>query len=372
MEPEQKSISVLAVDDDAAVNAMIGDYLTRLGYACRTCASGEKALEILARSAMELVISDIRMPGISGLDLLKSVVAKYPNAAFIMVTGVDDLRTAITAMKEGAADYLVKPFSMDVLQMSVERALEKRRMQFELEQYRRSLEGMVEQRTRQLQVAMKRVELTYDETLEALGAALDLRDSETGGHSRRVSLYCLTIARAMQLGPEQVKNIVRGSYLHDIGKIGIPDAILLKQGKLTAEERTVMESHARIGFDLVCHIGFLSGAAEIVLTHQERFDGTGYPQGLVGEEIPIGARIFAVADTLDAMTTDRPYRLALSFAEAKAEIIRESGKQFDPKVVSAFLAMPESTWQEVRNQAAKARVISVGRHLGEETLPTAA
>jgi HD-GYP domain-containing protein (c-di-GMP phosphodiesterase class II) len=169
-----------------------------------------------------------------------------------------------------------------------------------------------------------------------------------------------------------LKNIARGSYLHDIGKIGIPDAILLKPGKLTPEERLVMDSHTRIGYDLVCRINFLAGAAEIVLTHQERFDGTGYPQGLAGDEIPIGARIFAAADTLDAMTSDRPYRRALPFAAAKAEIIRESGRQFDPKVVEAFLSLPVSTWHEIRQQATNLRVITTAGQSGKLDLPLAA
>jgi len=237
----------------------------------------------------------------------------------------------------------------------VERALVKKKLELEVENYRQSLEQMVDQRTKQLQAAMKRIELTYDETLEALGAALDLRDNETGGHSRRVSLYCLEMARVYGCSPEKLKQIARGAYLHDIGKIGIPDSILLKPGKLTPDERERMETHARIGYELVNRIAFLAGAAEIVLAHQERFDGTGYPQGLVGDETPLGARIFSVADTLDAMTSDRPYRIALSFVEARAEITRESGRQFDPEVVRVFLSVPDSTWQLIRLKSVENR-----------------
>ncbi len=226
-------------------------------------------------------------------------------------------------------------------------------MEVELARYRQKLEVMVEDRTRQLEAARRRIELTYDETLAALGAALDLRDTETAGHSRRVTLYSLEMARAMGCSPDQLKQIARGAYLHDIGKIGVPDSILLKPGKLTAGEAAVMESHVRIGYELVSRIAFLAGAAEIVLTHQERFDGTGYPQGLMGEEIPLGARIFAVADTLDAMTSDRPYRKALPFSVAREEIIRESGRQFDPAVVEAFLAVPEQRWTEIRHQVTR-------------------
>jgi HD-GYP domain-containing protein (c-di-GMP phosphodiesterase class II) len=158
------------------------------------------------------------------------------------------------------------------------------------------------------------------------------------------------MAQAYGCSSEQLKHITRGSYLHDIGKIGVPDSILLKPGKLTAEETGEMQRHARIGYDLVSRIAFLASAAEMVLTHQERYDGTGYPQGLMGDEIPLGARLFAVADTLDAMTSDRPYRHALPFSKAREEITRESGQQFDPEVVRLFLSIPEHVWGSIRGQ----------------------
>ena len=165
-------------------------------------------------------------------------------------------------------------------------------------------------------------------------------------------MYSIAIARAMGCSEGDLKQIERGAYLHDIGKIGIPDSILLKPGKLTSEQTAIMETHARIGYNLVCRIAFLAPAAEIILTHQERFDGTGYPQGLVEAEIPLGARIFAVADTLDAMTSDRTYRRALSFTAAREEILRQSGRQFDPKVVNVFLSIPENAWADIRYQVA--------------------
>jgi HD-GYP domain-containing protein (c-di-GMP phosphodiesterase class II) len=214
---------------------------------------------------------------------------------------------------------------------------------------------MVELHNQQLQAALKRVELTYDETLEALGIALDLRDNETAGHSRRVIGYCREIASVMGCNQEEWKQIERGSYIHDIGKIGIPDSILLKPGPLTPEERKVMNTHAQIGYDIVCRIAFLTHAAEIVLTHQERFDGSGYPQGLAGENIPLGSRIFAVADTLDAMTSNRPYRRALPFSEARSELIRGSGIQFDPDVVKAFLSIAPDVWLRIRSQVDERR-----------------
>jgi HD-GYP domain-containing protein (c-di-GMP phosphodiesterase class II) len=245
--------------------------------------------------------------------------------------------------------------ALKVLGRQVMAQLELKRTMRELDRHRMQLEETVEQRTKQLQSALKRVELTYDETLEALGAALDLRDNETAGHSRRVTRYCLEIAKVLGCGREELKSLERGSYLHDIGKIGIPDSILLKAGRLDAQEREIMDSHVRIGYDIVCRVAFLARPSEIVLTHQERFDGTGYPQGLVGSEIPLGARIFSVADTLDAMTSDRPYRRALPFAEARDEIVRYSGVQFDPDVVQAFLSVPEDTWIRIRAEVGQGR-----------------
>jgi putative nucleotidyltransferase with HDIG domain len=266
-----------------------------------------------------------------------------------MMTGVHDLPVGIEAMKEGCDDYLVKPFEMEEAVRRLQRALEKKFLERRIESYRVGLEGMVDQRTSELRKAMKHIESTYDETLGALGAALDLRDNETAGHSCRVMRYSVAMARQMGCSDEQITNIARGAYLHDIGKIGVPDAILRKPAKLTDEETAIMRTHVRIGYELVCRIAFLKDAAAIVLTHHERYDGTGYPQGLVGKEIPLGSRIFAVADTLDAMTSDRPYRHALPYSTAHDEIVRGSGKQFDPEVVQAFVRITETEFAQIRH-----------------------
>jgi cyclic di-GMP phosphodiesterase len=348
MEPGQSDRRVLIVDDDPTICDVLKQGLSQHRFTCRSCSNGKEALEVLTHESFDAVVSDLQMPGMSGLELLQEVRKKYPRSAFLMVTGENDVRVGIQAMKQGAYDYVVKPFELEAVVASLGRALEMKRLELELEDYRLHLEEMVEQRTKQLQTAMKRIEQTYDDTLEALAAALDLRDNETAGHSRRVTRYCLEMATAIGCSGEELKHLRRGAYLHDMGKIGIPDAILLKPGKLTAEEREVMETHARVGYEVVNRIAFLAKAAEIVLTHQERYDGTGYPQGLVGEEIPLGARVFAVADTLDAMTSDRPYRRALPFSAAQAEITRESGRQFDPEVVRAFLSIPEKVWEDIR------------------------
>jgi response regulator RpfG family c-di-GMP phosphodiesterase len=347
VEGNDSSTRVLIVDDERSVCVLLSEKLSSEGLECQSCSSGEKALALMQGESFDLIISDLHMPGISGLELLEKVRQDYPRSAFLIITGEGDVQVGIKAMKQGAADYLVKPFQLEAVVASVGRALEKKRLEVELENYRQNLEQMVEQRTKQLRTAMRRIEGTYDETLQAMGGALDLRNPATAGHCQRVSQYCLELANGCHCSPEQLRQIARGSYLHDIGKIGIPDGILFKEGALTAEETEVMRTHVRIGYDLVSRIAFLAPAAEIVLTHQERYDGTGYPQGLVGEEIPLGARIFAVADTLDAMTSDRPYRRALPFHAARAEVVRGSGRQFDPEVVRVFLAIPAEFWNNI-------------------------
>jgi putative nucleotidyltransferase with HDIG domain len=244
----------------------------------------------------------------------------------------------------------VKPLQESAVLAGLERALHKRHLEQQVEQYRLYLEEMVEERTTQLEVALRGLESSYEETLRALAAAIDLRDSQTAGHSQRVCQYSLEIARVMGLSREQLMVVARGGYLHDIGKLGIPDAILLKPGSLTPEEWKVMQQHVQIGFDLLRGIPFLADAAEIILAHHERFDGSGYPRGLRGDEIPLGARIFAIADTLDAVTSDRPYRRASPFAEGLATVRRESGRQFAPDIVTIFLNIPEETWPRIASE----------------------
>jgi putative nucleotidyltransferase with HDIG domain len=230
----------------------------------------------------------------------------------------------------------------------VRRALENRRLKLENRAYQTNLEALVTARTEQLRQAITTLERSYDITLEALGNALDLKDAETEGHSKRVTAFTIAIARAMGLSADQIRVIARGAFLHDIGKMAIPDAILRKPGALDTEEIAIMQEHCYRGYQILKRIPFLTEASEIVYAHQEKYDGTGYPRGLKGEQIPLGARIFSVADTLDAMTSDRPYRAKLPFSVAREEIQRWSGRQFDPQVVNTFLQMPENIWDDLR------------------------
>jgi putative nucleotidyltransferase with HDIG domain len=287
------------------------------------------------------------MPGIGGMEVLAEARRQDRHVAFVVTTGVDDVEVGVQAMRSGADDYLVKPLTESVVLASLERALHRKELEQQVESYRQHLEQMVAERTAQLQSALQQTERSYEDTLQALGAAIDLRDNETAGHSQRVCRYSLEIARAMGWPGKDLENLARGAYLHDIGKLGIPDGILLKPGPLTPGERSLMQQHVRIGFDIVRDIPFLADAAEIVLMHHERFDGGGYPRGLEGKEILPGARVFAIADTLDAITSDRPYRRASPFESACETIRREAGRQFDPQFVEVFLSIPADTWQTI-------------------------
>jgi len=327
---------------------MLGATLERQGYQVQLAASGREALAALELNVFELVLTDIVMQDVNGIALLEKIHVQYPSLPVVMVTAIHDISVAIDSMRRGAYDYLLKPFQREHLLKTVQRALDHRLALEETQNYQQSLEQMVRARTEMLRHAMEDLEHSYDITLEALGDALDLKDSETEGHSKRVTAYTIALARAMGIPPAEIKVIARGAFLHDIGKMAIPDEILRKPGKLTIEEQDVMREHCTRGYHMLRKIPFLAGAAEIVFCHQEHFDGTGYPSGLRGNEIPIGARIFAVADTLDAITSDRPYRQANSFDAARAEILRCSNTQFDSAVVEVFLKIPNELWQELR------------------------
>jgi len=280
--------------------------------------------------------------------LLAATKERFPDIPVVMVTAMHDISIALNAIRNGAYDYLLKPFDREQLLATVRRALENRRLKLENRAYQTNLEALVTARTEQLRQAITTLEQSYDITLEALGNALDLKDAETEGHSKRVTAFTIAIARAMGLTAGQIRVIARGAFLHDIGKMAIPDAILRKPGALDPEEVAIMREHCYRGYQILKRIPFLSEAAEIVYSHQEKYDGTGYPRGLKGDEIPLGARIFSVADTLDAMTSDRPYRAKLPFSVAREEIQRWSGRQFDPLVVATFLQMPEHIWDDLR------------------------
>lgn len=342
---------ILVVDDEEAIREIVTSMLVSVNYQCRQASSGLEALAMLnSGEEFELMLSDLMMAELDGIGLLERTKEKFPDMPVVMVTAVHDISVALAAIRNGAYDYLLKPFEREQLLATVRRALENRRLKMENRAYQTNLESLVAARTEQLRKAMTDLERSYDITLEALGDALDLKDAETEGHSRRVTAFTIAIARKMGLPKEEVSVIARGAFLHDIGKMGIPDEILFKPGKLTPEEMSVMREHCYRGYQMLKKIPFLSDACDIVYSHQEKFDGTGYPRGLRGEEIPLGARIFSIADTVDAITSDRPYRAKRSMKEARKEIVDWSGRQFDPEIVKVFMDMPDEIFEDLRRQ----------------------
>ena len=342
---------ILVVDDEEPIREIVSSMLANANYSCRQASSGLHALALLeSGEEFELMLSDLMMAELDGIGLLERTKEKFPDMPVVMVTAVHDISVALAALRNGAYDYLLKPFEREQLLATVRRALENRRLKIENREYQTKLETLVSQRTEELRKVVSSLERSYDITLEALGDALDLKDAETEGHSKRVTAFTIAIARAMGVSQDEIRVIARGAFLHDIGKMAIPDQILRKPAKLDPDEIAIMREHCYRGYNLLKRIPFLVDAAEIVYSHQERWDGTGYPRGLKGEEIPLGARMFSIADTLDAITSDRPYRPAQSLTAARKEIEVWSGRQFDPEIVKVFLAMPDEIWQNLRKE----------------------
>ncbi len=355
---------ILVLDDEDAVRQSLADTLLSAGYSVEQASSVETAIPRLSTRGLSLILTDLVMPGSNGMVLLEYARRNHPYIPVVMVTGVSDISVALEAIRLGAYDYLLKPFQRGQLLAVAARALEKRRLELENLTYKNELEALVKARTDLLdgtmsdlkralsdrERAMSELERSYDITLEALGNALDLKDAETEGHSKRVTAFTMAIAHALGLPDERRKVIGRGAFLHDIGKMAIPDAILRKPGRLTPPEQAIMREHCLLGYQMLKKIPFLHEPAEIVYSHQEHFDGSGYPRGLRGEQIHLGARVFSVADAFDAITSDRPYRAAQSMSSARREIEKNSGTQFDPNVVKVFLDISVEFWVMLREQ----------------------
>lgn len=347
---------ILIVDDDDSVRDVISVLLAEEGYNCVVANGAEMALDVAGEAETPLVISDMKMPGKDGLWLLDNLRERLPDTSVIMLTGYGDTESAVDCLRRGAVDYLLKPPKLTDLIRAIERALAKRRIELARKRYQKKLERKVRDRTAELRTAFKDIANTYQNTLLALVAALDAREHETSDHSQRVVSYTSAIANIMGIQGKELEEIGRGALLHDIGKIGVPDAVLLKPGKLTPDEWMEMRKHPDIGFQMIQNIPFLSTPAQIVLSHQERWDGAGYPRNLQKHEIHVGARIFAVADTLDAMTSDRPYRKGTTFANAIQEIKRCANTQFDPEVVRAFLDIGEEGLVRIKMEMAERKL----------------
>lgn len=345
-----KRPNVLIVDDEPGVLSFLSGAVSPHSGRVACARDAQEALQEIENGDFDIVISDLHMPKANGLELLSVAREANWDLAFILITGRPEIPQVLDALRLEAHDLLVKPFPLqdllDSLQRSYRRltAMRNDRLQKQL------LESTVERRTQELEVMLNSMEANYGATLEALVAALDAREHETYAHSFRVREYALELARAAGYPAAQMRTLETAALLHDIGKVAVPDAILLKPGKLTAEEWQIMRTHSIVGESILKRVSFLQAAAHIVRQHHERFDGTGYPDGLAGEQISLGARIFAFADTLDAMTSDRPYRASPGLAAARAEIERCAGTQFDPGLAEVFLRIEDETWRQIRGR----------------------
>jgi putative two-component system response regulator len=341
---------LLIVDDEPEVRGVLHDLLSRT-YQCVEASSAEEALAQLREHVFDLVISDITMNGMSGLEMIPHVKTVSPDTVIVMISGMQTIESAINALRLGAFDYLMKPFDLRQAEAAVSRALEYHELVVAKKRYETCLEELVEQRTAELDQALDSLEQAYRTTLQALTAALETRDAETHGHSERVVTFSLRLGREYGLSAPNMKALEFGSLLHDIGKIGVPDAILRKPAKLTEEEWERMREHPLHGQQILRGIEFLKGAAKVVAQHHEKWDGSGYPLGLKAEDIDICARIFSVADAFDAITSDRVYRKGRPYEVAAQELEEWAGRQFDPKVVEAFHRVPQEDWDELRRRS---------------------
>jgi response regulator RpfG family c-di-GMP phosphodiesterase len=346
-EADDLKARLLIVDDESEIRSVLQDFLCE-SYDCTAVCSAEEALARLRDGEkFDLIISDITMSGMSGLGLVPRVLYLAPQTVIIMISGMQTIESAVEALRAGAFDYIMKPFDLTQVEVSVRRALKHRDLLLSKCRYENYLEELITQRTEELNGALLSLEDSYRTTLKALTAALETRDTDTHGHSERVVNFSLRLARELGVEGDQLRSLEFGSLLHDIGKIGVPDAILRKPEQLTSEEWEKMRQHPELGRRILGGIKFLDGAARVVGQHHEKWDGSGYPAGLRGEEIDLNARIFAVADAFDAIISNRVYRAGKSYELAAEELDKCAGLHFDPQVVAAFHRVPRSDWERL-------------------------
>src|SRR6267378_743674 len=329
---------VLIVDDEPEIVAFIRELLMSRRHTVVGISDSREAAAEFDSFQPDVCILDFRMPHFTGSVLLDAFKQKDAAVEVIFLTAQDETSLAVDLMKRGAIDFLLKPVELSQLELSIGRALEHRRLIVENENYRLHLEQLVLEKTRALNQALTSLKYVHSATLDALSMALDFRDQSTSGHSRRVADLTAGAAGVLGIKDAALVQIEHGALLHDIGKLKIPDGILWKPAKLDDDEWKIMRRHAEYGFEFLSNIEFLKGAADIVYSHHEKYDGTGYPRGLKGQDIPFGARVFAIVDSVDAMIYKRPYNKPITFRQAAEEVRRCTGTQFDPDLVESTLA----------------------------------
>jgi response regulator RpfG family c-di-GMP phosphodiesterase len=346
---------LLVVDDSVTARNLLVEFLSKYYPRVDEAATAEDALRKIEDTEYAVIFCDIALPGISGVEMIPYARRLAPHSAIVLFSGKLTAEYAVSALRAGAFDYLTKPLDAEQVLAVIERAAEHYELKRLKDRYQFHLEELVASRTAELDKALEAVENSYRLTLKALVQALETRDFETHGHSERVVTFSLRLGHELGLDKEALRNLELGALLHDIGKIGVPDAILRKPAKLTDDEWYKMRLHPIYGQRILRNIPFLEGAARVVAQHHEKWDGTGYPLKLRGEEIDIGARIFAVVDAFDAMISDRVYRRGRPFEAALAELERCAGTQFDPQIVEAFKNVPREDWETLRERSLKDR-----------------
>jgi putative nucleotidyltransferase with HDIG domain len=339
---------VLVVDDDPSTRGFLIQAVAPKASGVGVAENAATALEAIENEKYDIILCELWMPGSSGMELLSVARQSKWDVGFILATDQAHAEHIIEALHLGASDFLLKPFARGTLEQAIARTFRLLQMERESRAYRTLLETSIERRTQDLMRALHELEENYQATLEALALALDAREHETYAHSLRVRAYTLHLARLVSYPPALLPSLGHAALLHDIGKIAVADSILLKPGKLTEDEWRQMRQHVWAGEQMLNRVPFLKPAAPIVRHHHERYDGQGYLDGLAGERIPLGARLFALADTMDAMTSDRTYRKAVGLSHVYEEVLRQRGRQFDPQVADLFLKVPEEVWQQVR------------------------
>ncbi len=325
-------VRILVVDDEEFLRSIIRERLEIAGYSVEEASNGNQALDLLENGGpYDVLLTDIRMPAMDGITLLGEWGKRSPGTAGLVMSAYSELDTAVHALKMGACDYITKPFNFDVLLITIENALRKKDLERQLADYRTNLEEKVKEQT-------DIINSMYVRSIDAMIKALEAKDFYTRGHSQRVTLYSVAIGEELGMTRQELEDLHRASVLHDLGKIGVREAVLNKPGKLTEEEFAEIVRHPETAIRILEPIPFFRPLLPAILHHHERFDGKGYPARLAGRTIPPASRIMTIADTFDAMTSTRAYRKALPVADAIAEIRRCSGTQFDPDIVPAFLA----------------------------------
>lgn len=339
LKPAAVPARILVVDDDTTLLNMLGQGLKMMGHEVTLCASVEEALQVLRRqdTDVEVLLTDIKMPGRSGIELLQELQNEDDAMVRLIMTGLATVDNAVDSLRHGAYDFIRKPVSMYELAATIDRGIEHRHLVLENRNYQNHLEKMVQQKTAELTQTLQSVNRSYEFTIEAMIRLLDAREQDSGRHSVRVRDLAMILGRKVGLTEDELQMLNYAALLHDIGKIGVPDAVLRKQGPLDSEERVIIEKHVDIGYQILKSASWFQGVAEIVHSHHECYDGTGYPRGLRGKDICIGARVFSVVDAYDAMRSPRVYRDALPRDVTVAELRGKSGTQFDPDVITAFL-----------------------------------